>query len=217
MKNIIYCTFILHKDLKPDLPFQDTVNNNWDTVLETKFSTPCLQSNICLRLLLFFRVVKPCVTYPIGQREKCHSRVEIGLWRDWTLGCDEPQRHQVNRKLMKSHHMERWYRQTLMGMPVPAEDSEYTYCSGLQAEHCQGCSSPRQGPMKGTHAKAVKKPISPILQMYPTDYLVNANIKSMHFRLCSLDSSIEHTEHKSIPVTIRKKISLTHIHTPRTS
>lgn len=55
---------------------------------------------------MFFHAVKPCVTYPIGQREIYHSRVEIGLQRDWTLGFDEPSRHWGNRKLMMSHHME---------------------------------------------------------------------------------------------------------------
>lgn len=93
------------------------------------------QSDICLRLLLFFHAVRPRVTYPIGQREKCHSRVEIGLWRDWTPGFDEPPRRQGKRKLMTSHHMEGWYKQTLMGNPVPAEDRVYTHCSGLQAAH----------------------------------------------------------------------------------
>lgn len=91
-----------------------------------------LQSNICLRLLLFFRAVKPCVTYPIGQREKCHSRVEIGLWRDWTLGFDEPSRHQ---KTNDEPPYGGWYRQTLMGMPVPAEDRVYTHTAPSCRQH----------------------------------------------------------------------------------
>lgn len=170
-----------------------------------------LQSNICLRLLLFFRVVKPCVTYPIGQREKCHSRVEIWLCRDWTLGFDEPQRHQGDRKLMKSHHMEQWYRQALMGMPIPAEDSVYIHCSGLQ--HQQGCSSCRQEPMKGHTCKSSEQPHQPTLQKY----LVKATISSVHLRSCLLDCNTAYTEHKDMPVTITKKILPTHSHTPTTS
>lgn len=94
-----------------------------------------LRSNICLRLLLFFRAVKPCVTYPIGQREKYHSSVEMGLLRDWTLGFDEPLRHQGQQKTNDEPPYGGWYRQTLLGMPVPAEDRVYIQCSGLQAAH----------------------------------------------------------------------------------
>lgn len=67
-----------------------------------------LLCSICFRLSLFFRARKSCVTYLIGWREKCHNRVEIGLWRDWTLGLDETPCHRGNRNLMKSHHTERW-------------------------------------------------------------------------------------------------------------
>lgn len=123
-----------------------------------------LQSSICLRLLLFFHVVNSCMAYLIGQREKCHSRLEVGLWKDWTLGFDEPPRHKGNRKLMKSHHMERLYRQTLMGMPVRAEDIAYIHYSVFWAIHLLTGLQLIQVSHEGTHAKVYYKCIQQILQ-----------------------------------------------------
>lgn len=51
-----------------------------------------VQSNICLRLLLFFYAVKSCVTYTVTQREKYHGGIETEQWRRCTLGFDEPPR-----------------------------------------------------------------------------------------------------------------------------
>lgn len=51
--------------------------------------------------------------------------------------------------------------------------------------------------------------------MHPTDYLVKANIKLMHFRLYSPDSRTDHTptqKHISIQC-VSQKILHTHIHT----
>lgn len=79
----------------------------WNKISFSSFP-PFLLCSISFRLCLIFRVRKSCVTYLIGQREKCHNRAEIGLWWHWTRGLDETPCHRGNRKLMKSHHMERW-------------------------------------------------------------------------------------------------------------
>ena len=54
------------------------------------FSTGSPRSNICCRRLLVFRVVKPCVTYPIGQRGKYHWELQwcsIRPVESWSSGA----------------------------------------------------------------------------------------------------------------------------------
>lgn len=109
-----------------------------------------LLCGVCLRLCLFFRVRKSCVIYLIGRREKCHNRVEIGLWWDWPLGLDETLCHKGNRKLMKSHHMERW-------------------CLS-QYRTWQRCSLPRTA-LEEIQYKISRKENQPHVQMYTTDKL----------------------------------------------
>lgn len=139
-----------------------------------------LLCGICLRLCLFFRVGKSCVTYLIGQREKCHNRVEIGLWWDWTRGLDETPCHQGNRKLMKSHHMERW-------------------CLSLHRTRLQpsrpSCSSPRTALDKDISRKENQS----CVQTYTTE-----NLKASHY--FSDETKIEHT---TLPLLTHQKALIT--------
>lgn len=113
-----------------------------------------LWSDICSGLLLFFRAVKPWVTYPIGQRmnatvKRKKEKKGAGKRERLDFRVDEPQRQQGNRKWMKSHHMGKRYRRlspvlqrTLCNAPLWAAGRSL---AGLQF---------MQGPVQGMHAKA---------------------------------------------------------------
>lgn len=74
------------------------------------------------------------MTYPIDHRAEYHSRVELGLWRNWTPGFDEPPGYWGNGKLMTSHHMEGGTGGPCWGWPS-LQRTEYIYTARGVRQH----------------------------------------------------------------------------------